>query len=87
MISAQRQIGDYSDREIDFQEAIEPGFQAVIDCMLDAGWLRGEVTRSFCRLTDNMTQKESFRVEAELVIAEAMIRAGRRSSLDSFGGC
>ncbi|MET3593272.1 hypothetical protein ABID26_002669 [Mesorhizobium shonense] len=43
MIMAPKQEGDYADREIDCQEAMEPGFQAILDCMLDAGWQRGEV--------------------------------------------
>lgn len=46
MISAPRHDRDYPDREIDCQEAMEPGFQAVVDCMREAGWQRGEVMRS-----------------------------------------
>ncbi|WP_292320716.1 hypothetical protein [Mesorhizobium sp.] len=42
MIMALKQEGDYADREIDCQQAMEPGFQAILDCMLDAGWQRGE---------------------------------------------
>ncbi|WP_245279230.1 DivIVA domain-containing protein [Mesorhizobium loti] len=55
------------------------GFQAIVDCMLEVGWTRGEVLRSLKRLiaADNMTQKENAKVEAELAIARAMIRAGR----------
>jgi hypothetical protein len=47
--------------------------------MLDAGWTRGEVMRSRRRLiaADNMAQKENAKVEAELAIARAMIRASR----------
>ena len=79
MINAPRHAGEYSDREIDCQEAMEPGFQAIVDCMLEAGWNRGEVMRSLRRLVaaDNMTQKENARVETELAIARAMLRAGR----------
>ncbi|TIX29995.1 MAG: hypothetical protein E5V37_18485 [Mesorhizobium sp.] len=79
MISRPRREGDYADREIDCQEAMEPGFQAIVDCMLEAGWARGEVMRSLRRLiaADNMTQKENARVEAELAIARAMLRAGK----------
>ncbi|TGU85438.1 hypothetical protein EN794_053765, partial [Mesorhizobium sp. M00.F.Ca.ET.151.01.1.1] len=64
---------------IDCQEAMEPGFQATVDCMLDAGWTRGEILGSLKRLiaADNMTQKENAKTEAELAIARAMIRAGR----------
>ncbi|WP_292114198.1 hypothetical protein [Mesorhizobium sp.] len=45
--------------------------------MLEAGWARGEVMRALRCLVaaDNMTQKENARVEAELAIARAMIRA------------
>jgi hypothetical protein len=47
--------------------------------MLDAGWTRGEIMRSLRRLVaaDNMTQNENAKVEAQLAIARAMIRAGR----------
>ncbi|SFQ19794.1 hypothetical protein SAMN03159463_05950 [Mesorhizobium sp. NFR06] len=65
MIAHSRQRSGYADREIDCQEAMEPGFQAIIDCMVEAGWARGEVLRSLRRLiaADNMTQKENARVE------------------------
>ncbi|MER9279599.1 hypothetical protein [Mesorhizobium sp. M0522] len=48
---------------------------------MEAGWRHGEVMRSLRRLiaADNMTQKENAKVEAQLAIARAMIRAGRRS--------
>ncbi|MGX9121079.1 hypothetical protein ACWTU6_31570 [Mesorhizobium sp. BHbsci] len=36
-----RRQGEYPDRKIDCQKAMEPGFQAIIDCMLEAGWTRG----------------------------------------------
>lgn len=70
---------DYTDRALDCQEAMEPGFQAIIDCMLEVGWTRGETLRALKRLiaVDNMTQKENARTEAELVIARAMVRAGK----------
>ncbi|TIO79331.1 MAG: hypothetical protein E5X74_10030 [Mesorhizobium sp.] len=77
MISPPRRAIAYPDREVDCQEAMEPGFQAIVDCMLEAGWARGEVMRALRCLVaaDNMTQKENARVEAELAIARAMIRA------------
>lgn len=79
MISAPRNAGEYADREVDCQEAMEPGFQAIVDCMLEAGWTRGEVIRSLRRLiaADNMAQKERAKLEAELAIARAMLRAGK----------
>jgi len=79
MISRPRREGDYADREIDCQEAMEPGFQAIVGCMLEAGWTRGEVMRSLRRLiaADNMTQKENARAETELAIARAMLREGK----------
>lgn len=60
MISKPRRTGDYPDREVDCQEAMEAGFQAIIDCMLEAGWTRDEAKRALRRLVaaDNMTQKE-----------------------------
>jgi hypothetical protein len=69
MISRPREANDYPDRVIDCQEAMEPGFQAIVDCML----------RSLKRLiaADNMTQKENARTETQLAIARAMMRAGR----------
>ncbi|MER9599797.1 hypothetical protein [Mesorhizobium sp. M0244] len=79
MISPPRRHGEYTDREIDCQEAMEPGFQAIVDCMIEAGWARGEIVRALRRLiaADNMTQKENAKVEAQLAIARAMMRAGR----------
>ncbi|WP_287160537.1 hypothetical protein [Mesorhizobium sp.] len=74
IIKKPRRHHDYADREIDCQEAMEPGFQAIVDCMVDAGWTRGEVMRSLRRLiaSDNMTQKENAKVEAQIVIARAI---------------
>lgn len=79
MISKPRRAGDYPDREVDCQEAMEPGFQAIVECMIEAGWTREEAKRALRRLiaADNVTQKENAKVEAELAIARAMIRAGR----------
>ncbi|AGB43385.1 hypothetical protein Mesau_00901 [Mesorhizobium australicum WSM2073] len=70
---------DYADRALDCQEAMEPGFQAIIDCMLEVGWTRSETLRALKRLiaADNMTQKENAKTEAELAIARAMVRAGK----------
>ncbi|WP_246673022.1 MULTISPECIES: hypothetical protein [unclassified Mesorhizobium] len=61
MINPPRHTRDYSDREIDWQEAMEPGFQAIVDCMLEVGWTRGETLRALKRMiaADNMTQKET----------------------------
>ncbi|OBQ70257.1 hypothetical protein EFV37_35140 (plasmid) [Mesorhizobium loti] len=79
MISRPREANDYPDRVIDCQEAMEPGFQAIVGCMLEAGWSRGETLRSLKRLiaADNMTQKENARTETQLAIARAMMRAGK----------
>ena len=79
MITAPKQECEYADREIDCQEAMEPGFQAIMDCMLEAGWSRVEVVRALRRLiaADNMAQKESAKLETELAIARAMMRAAR----------
>lgn len=40
---------------------MEPGFQAIVDCMLEAGWTRGEIMRSLRRLiaADNMTKRRT----------------------------
>ncbi|WP_185928382.1 MULTISPECIES: hypothetical protein [unclassified Mesorhizobium] len=47
--------------------------------MLEAGWTRGEIMRSLRRLiaADNMTQNENAKVEAQIALARAMMRAGR----------
>ncbi|MER8451226.1 hypothetical protein NKG60_14610 [Mesorhizobium sp. M1428] len=70
---------DYADRSLDCEEAMEPGFQAITDCMLEVGWTRAETLRALKRLiaADNMTQKENAKTEAQLAIARAMIRAGK----------
>ncbi|WP_245273748.1 hypothetical protein [Mesorhizobium sp. WSM3224] len=67
MINQPKQKLDYADREIDCQEAMEAGFQAIVNCMLEAGWQRSEVMRSLrCLIAaDNVTQKENAKVEAE----------------------
>lgn len=79
MINPPKRQGEYFDREVDCQEAMEPGFQAIVDCMLEVGWTRGEIQRSLRRLiaADNMTQKENAKTEAQLAIAHAMMRAGK----------
>ncbi|RWK67774.1 MAG: hypothetical protein EOR51_18375 [Mesorhizobium sp.] len=45
----------------------------------DAGWTRAAIMRSLRLLiaADNMTQKENAKLEAQLAIARAMMRAGR----------
>ncbi|ESZ28738.1 MULTISPECIES: hypothetical protein [unclassified Mesorhizobium] len=79
MINPPRRQDEYQDRAIDCQEAMEPGFQAIVDCMIEAGWTRGEILRALKRLiaADNMTQKENARTETQLAIARAMMRAGK----------
>lgn len=77
LISPPKRPGEYPDREVDCQKAMEPAFQKIVNCMLEAGWARGEIMRSLRRLisADNMTQKENAKVEAKLAIARAMVRA------------
>jgi len=79
MISAPRHEQEYADREVDCQEAMEPGFQAIVDCMIEAGWQRREMMRALRRLiaADTMTQRENAQVEADLAISRARIRAGK----------
>ncbi|MER8410052.1 hypothetical protein [Mesorhizobium sp. M1342] len=79
MINPPKRQDEYQDRAIDCQEAMEPGFQAIVDCMIEAGWTRGEILRALKRLiaADNMTQKENARTETQLAIARAMMRAGK----------
>ena len=38
-----RAPGNYPDREVDCQMAVEPAFQAVIDDAVSSGWERSEV--------------------------------------------
>jgi len=81
LIRKPRRTGNYPDREVDCQEAMEPGFQSIIDCMIEVGWKREEAKRALRRLiaADNMTQKENAKLETELAIARAMVRAGKNS--------
>ena len=50
MINPPKRQDEYQDRAIDCQEAMEPGFQAIVDCMNEAGWTRGETMRALKRL-------------------------------------
>lgn len=79
MITPPRLHPNYPDREIDCQQAMEPGFQAIVDCMVEAGWQRGEVLRALCRLiaADSIAQQETARMETDMAIVRAMLRAGR----------
>lgn len=79
MINLPRRARDYSDGEIDCQEAMEPGFQAIVDCMLEGAGREVRTLRAMKRLiaADNTTQKENARMETQLAIARAMIRAGK----------
>ncbi|MER9233967.1 hypothetical protein NKI56_18005 [Mesorhizobium sp. M0622] len=47
--------------------------------MIEVGGTHGEIMRSLRRLiaADNMTQKENAKVEAQLALARAMMRAGK----------
>jgi hypothetical protein len=56
---------------------MDPGFQAMVECMLEAGWTRGEVMGSPRRLiaADNMAQRK--KLDANLAITRARLRAGR----------
>ncbi|MER8370261.1 hypothetical protein [Mesorhizobium sp. M0306] len=80
MISPPRRQGEYADREIDCQEAMEPGFQAIVDlhdrCGLGA---RGghAVAQEAHRCRQHDAEGKMPRVEAQLVIARAMMRFGR----------
>lgn len=69
--------GVYPDREVDCQEATEPGFQAIIDCMIEAGWTRGGQARAApadrCRQHDAEGKRQG---RSRAAIPRAMIRAG-----------
>ncbi|WP_245437234.1 hypothetical protein [Mesorhizobium helmanticense] len=58
---------------------MEPGFQAIVDRMLEAGWTRGEIMRSLRRLiaADNMAQKEN----AKLAVCVHASDDARRSTV------
>jgi hypothetical protein len=79
MIDPPRNQTEYPDREIDCQMAMEPGFQAIVESMMEVGWSRGEVMKALRRLiaADNMAQKETAKLEAELALLRAMQRAAR----------
>ena len=79
MINPPKRQDDYPDRHIHCQEAMEPGLQAIVDCMLEAGWHRGETFQALRQLVAaaKMAQQENARLEAELAILRAQARAGR----------
>ena len=60
-ITQSRRTSDYADREIDCQQAMGPGIQAILDRMIEADWTRDEAKRSIRRLiaADYMTHKET----------------------------
>jgi len=53
---------------------MEAGFQAIVNCMLEAGWQRSEVMRSLRRL---IAADKTPRSRPSLAIARAMIRSGK----------
>lgn len=77
MIEPPKNQSEYPDRHIDCQEAMEPGFQAIVECMVEAGWNRGEVMKALRRLigADNMAQEETAKLETELALLRALQRA------------
>jgi hypothetical protein len=79
MIEPPKNQDDYPDRALDCEEAMEPGFQAIVECMMEVGWNRGEIMRALRKLiaADNMAQKETAKLEAELAIMRAMQRAAK----------
>lgn len=77
MIGPPRRQGEYPDREIDCQEAMEPGRRSSTDA---GGWMdaRGDhaLAAPACRRRQH-DAKENAKVEAQIAIARAMMRAGR----------
>ncbi|MGX5830217.1 hypothetical protein [Mesorhizobium sp. 43Arga] len=58
---------------------MEPGFQAIVDCMMEAGGSRGEILRPLKRLiaAHNMIRKDNASTETQLPIERATMKAGK----------
>jgi hypothetical protein len=69
----------YPDRDIDCQEAIEAGFQHLVQNIAAAGWGPSEISEAIEQLTmaDRRARDENAKVDATLLIATAAMRSGQ----------
>lgn len=57
-IRGPRKLGDYPDRDIHCQEAIEDAFIALTDRAVDAGWVQFEVLQALSELAKNHLMRD-----------------------------
>jgi hypothetical protein len=70
----------YPDRDIDCQEAIEAGFQHLVQNIAAAGWGPSEISEAIEQLAmaDRRAREENAKVDATLQIGKAMATSARR---------
>lgn len=78
MINPPRNQGDYPDRDIDCQEALEAAFQLLMADALSFGWSPAETRRALRKLiaAHKITDIENAKVEATLALIRAATKAG-----------
>jgi hypothetical protein len=69
----------YPDRDIDCQEAIEAGFQHLVQNVAAVGWGPAEIAEAIEQLAmaDRRAREENAKVDATLQIAKAMAAAAK----------
>lgn len=80
MISPPRNQGQYPDRLIDCEEALEPMFLALMEEAFAHGWAPGETRRALRRLIAAHLQagREVARLETDMALMRAMEKASKR---------
>ncbi|WP_235942988.1 hypothetical protein [Ochrobactrum soli] len=76
-IRGPRKLGDYPDRDIECQEALEDAFVALTDRGVDAGWVQIEVLQALLELAKNHLMRDLATEVDEDNIA-SVIRSMRR---------
>ncbi|MGO4560946.1 hypothetical protein [Rhizobiales bacterium 3FA27D7] len=66
----------YPDRQIDCQEALEPGFQILVEEMMAVGWSCDEIRQAFVGLMSahDLAQESNAALEVELAFMRAQMR-------------
>lgn len=62
---------DHADRHLACQEAIEPGFQALVEQAVESDWSSGEVAEALVELADNHMLALAAKAETDQRIKEA----------------
>jgi hypothetical protein len=77
VINPPRNQGDYPDRNIDCEEALEPAFQLLMADALSYGWSPVETRRALRKLiaANKITEVENAKVDVTLAIVRALDRA------------